>query len=1004
MSDRPRTLTLIIRTLLAAGAAGLLPVAGALAQDGDQTPPAPGTADIGKIEVTGTRIKRTDVEAARPITIVTKAQIKASGLTSIGDVLQTLPSAGAAQNSQFNNGGNGKTNADLRNLGPNRLLVLVDGRRVASGLGGDVDLNTLPLSIVDHIEILQDGASAIYGSDAISGVINIITVKDYNHAEANASIGMLDAKADGGGWDGKTQQYDFTLGGSGERGAALLNVSYAQQAPVFAGNRSISKEPVVGSGHLAGSGFTPNGSFILVTPALTCPGKATPAFSSSSSGTCDMTLIHPTKHPSLSNFRNFGLNDRFNYAPANYLQTPSERTGVFAQGHYDLRDNLSFDAQFIFSHRDSSQQLAPAAVGIGAFGQAQVSGTPISISGMNPYNPFGVDLVSDLSDPCFAASSCDLLLRLGRRLSEAGNRVFTQNVDDYEFNTGLRGFVQVGGREWDWDVNYGFASNYESDNDANVLNTQRMQDELGLPGQAPCAGAGSGCVPLNLFGGAGSITPKMLQYMLFEQHDVYSTNMRDYTANATGDLMDLPAGPLGAAFGLEALENDGYSHPDALVTLGNTGGDAIPFTEGREKTFAQYLEFDIPLVTDRPFMKNLSLDVANRWSQFQWNGGQVGAGNLSQHTDHASTGNALLRWQANDELLMRASWAQGFRIPSIEDLFLADSHSSDFVVDPCVVGPFNPAPAPFCGAGPYQQLDPFNPTVPTTIGGNTRLTPERSISQTIGFVYNPVWIPGFDVSADYYKINLENAIGDVPTVLIVNGCYQSGLKQYCDLIKRSGGDHSATAPGQISNVQDLDTNIGGIKVEGVDIEAHYSFPSTSLGDFKAGLDWSFTKQYVATLVFGAGLSSQELSGTTTNGAGTAGTGQVTGGVPKQRATINLNWNRGVWSASWTVQYFSGLTEDCSSAQVVNPSSRCPLNINFPFESTAVAGNHIGATFYHDVSADYHADSLGADFSFGIRNLFDKQPPIAMSAFANSYLPSFYRTPGRFFFTGVGIKF
>ena len=1007
MTDRSRTLTILIRTLLAAGAAGLLPMAGALAQDPDQPvppTPAPGAAEIGKIEVTGTRIKRTDVEAARPITIVTRAQIKASGLTSIGDVLQTLPSAGAAVNSRFNNGNTGRTNADLRNLGPNRLLVLLDGRRVTGGLHGDVDLNTLPLAIVDHIEILQDGASAIYGSDALSGVINIITVKDYDKAEANASLGIYDAKADGGSWDGKTQQYDFTLGGSGGKGSVLLDVSYAQQAPVYAGNRSISKEPVIGSGHLAGSSFTPRGSFILVTPSLTCPGSATAAFSASSSGTCDMTLIHPSRHPSLANFRNFEPKDRFNYAPENFLETPSERTGIFTQGHYDLRDNLSFDAQFMFSHRESSQQLAPAAVGIGAFGQAQVSGVPISISGKNPYNPFGVDLVSDLSNPCFTAGNCDLLLRIGRRLSEAGNRTFTQKVDDYEFNTGLHGFVEAGSREWDWDVNYGFASNYESDNDAGVLNTQRMQDELGLPGQVPCAGAGADCVPLNLFGGQGSITPKMLQYMLFEQHDVLSTNMRDYTANATGDLMDLPAGPLSAAFGLESLETDGYSHPDALVTLGNTGGDAIPFTEGREKTFAQYLEFNIPLVADRPFMKNVSVDIANRWSQFQWNGGQAGTGNLSQHTDHASTGNVLLRWQTDDELLLRASWAQGFRIPSIDDLYLADSHSADFVVDPCVIGPFNPSVAPFCGTGPYQQLDPFNPTVPITVGGNTRLTPERSISQTVGFVYNPDWLRGFDVSMDYYKINLENAIGQVPTGLIVDGCYQSGLQQYCDLIRRSGGNHSAVAPGQITDVQNLNANIGGIKVEGVDLSMHYSFPYTSVGDFKASLDWSFTKQYVTTLAFGSGLSSQELSGTTTDGSGAAGTGQVTGGIPKQRATVDLNWNRGDWSASWSVQYFSALIEDCTAAQVVNPPSRCPLTINFPFESKAVAGNHIGATFYHDVQGTYHMDSLGTDFSLGVRNLFDKQPPIAMSAFANSFLPSFYRTPGRFYFAGASVNF
>jgi iron complex outermembrane receptor protein len=241
--------------------------------------------------------------------------------------------------------------------------------------------------------------------------------------------------------------------------------------------------------------------------------------------------------------------------------------------------------------------------------------------------------------------------------------------------------------------------------------------------------------------------------------------------------------------------------------------------------------------------------------------------------------------------------------------------------------------------------------------------------------------------------------------LIVDGCYVDGLQRYCDLITRSGGDHSATAPGVITNILNLNTNAGGIKTEGVDVTVRYKFPSTSVGDFKAGLDWSFTKQYVATLVFGSnGFSSQELSGTTTNGSGTAGTGQVTGGIPKQHATANLAWTYADWSASWSVQYVSGLIDDCSTVSVVNPPSRCPLHINFPFETGAVAGSHIGATFYHDVEATYHLDSWNTDFSLGIRNLFDKQPPIAMDAFANSFLPTYYRTPGRFFWGQVSVKF
>ncbi|MGA9855835.1 MAG: TonB-dependent receptor plug domain-containing protein, partial [Gammaproteobacteria bacterium] len=236
-----------VRYALVAGAASAISAPAVFAQQAPaaSTSAAPSTAQLGKIEVTGTRIKRTDVETAQPVTIITAAQIKATGLSSIGDVLQSITSAGSSLNTNFNNGGNGQTTISLRNLSSVRTLVLVNGQRVDAGLGGSVDLNNIPISIVDHIEVLQDGASAIYGSDAIAGVVNIITIKNYNGAEANAYMGMYDGHADGGGWDGKTQEYDFTIGTSGDRSGVVMNAAYINQDPIWAGNRTISKEPVV---------------------------------------------------------------------------------------------------------------------------------------------------------------------------------------------------------------------------------------------------------------------------------------------------------------------------------------------------------------------------------------------------------------------------------------------------------------------------------------------------------------------------------------------------------------------------------------------------------------------------------------------------------------------------------------------------------------------------------------------------------------------------------------
>ena len=1017
-----------VRYALVAGAASALAAPAVFAQDAAQSAANQNqnqntnAAQLGKIEVTGTRIKRTSVETAQPVTVVTQAEIKATGLTSIGDVLQQVSSMGAALNTQFNNGGNGSTFLDLRNLGSNRLLVLINGQRVDTGLGGAVDLNNIPISVIDHIEILQDGASAIYGSDAISGVVNIITIKNYNGAEANAYLGIFDGKNHGGVWDGKTQEYDFTIGSSGDRGGVVFNAAYVNQSPVWAGNRTVSKEPVIGGGSRSGSSGAATGRFELFIPGNAsaingCSFSATAGFSF-----CDLTQANApntgtnTTTLTPSSLRAFTPADRFNFAPLNYLVTPSERTSLFIQGHYDLADNLTFNTMGIYNNRVSQQVLAPSPLFIGAGGGTAPNGTNIEISGQNPFNPFGVDLVgtsaTGASAPaCFTAGTCDELLFAGRRPLELGNRVFNQDVQSFAFRGGFTGYFNLLGSEWDWDLGYNYGKNYESDVTNGLVNTERLQTALGLAGQAPCTINGvavPGCTPFNFFGGynlatgQGSITPAMASYVLFEEHDVTSETMRDYNANITGNLFNLPAGPVGMALGAEWLEHDGFQHPDALVSSGLTSGNVTQPTNGREVTKAEYIEFNIPLVSDVPFMQNVSLDIANRWSQFKWKGGNAGgAGTGVEHTATNTSGRAALRWQANDSLLMRGSWSQGFRIPAISEFFFGNSDNFPGLTDPCV----GATPATFCGAGPYNQP---NAQIHTTIGGNPNLTPERSISRTIGFVYSPDWFPGFDFSADYFKIDLLNAVSTIPAQTILDGCYGSNNAQYCNLITRSGGNHSATAPGSITNVINTATNIGGIKTEGVDVITHYKFPSTGIGDFKLSLDWTFTKQFVVTQPFGSGqLSSQEISGTTTViGATPSAGGGAFGGIPKQRANVSLSWNYSNWSAVWAVNYTSHMLEDCASVAgpAANRNARCRLTGTFPFTGGTQQLNHIGATFYHDVAATYHLDAWNTDFTLGIRNLFDKEPPIAMSSFANSFLPTYYRAAGRFFYARVGVKF
>jgi iron complex outermembrane receptor protein len=1037
--------------------AGLLPlVAAPAAFAADQTASATtttttdtSTAQLGKIEVTGTRIKRTDVETAQPVSIITQSQIKSSGLTSIGDVLQQVSSFGVSQNTNFNNAGNGSSQLSLRNLAPNRLLVLLNGSRIDSGVGGEVDLNNIPSAIIDHVEILQDGASAIYGSDAIAGVVNIITVKNYNGAEANAFVGIFDGKNDGGGWDGKTQSYDFTIGTSGDKSSVVMNIQYVNQSPMYAGNRSISKEPVIGGGPASGSSGAAGGRFLVngrgnkTVSGLNNSGCT--FYASITATECDLTAKVPgnsATNNTLASLRGFTAADKFNFAPLNYLVTPNERTSMFVQAHYDLADNLTFSTMAIYNNRVSQQLLAPSPLFLGAGGTNFVNLQPISISKLNPYNPFGTGLIANSQvqttsntqthvktkpPACYLASTCDELAFLGRRPLELGNRVFNQDVSNFSFRGGFKGYFNALGNEWDWDASYNYGKNYESQVTNGYLNDERLQTALGTANAdgtntAPCTSNGqvvAGCVPFNIFGGynlatgQGSITPAMAAFVLYEDHDIIEEQMRDYTANISGDLFDLPAGPLGLALGVESLEHDALSHPDELAIIGNSSGNQTEAANGREGTKAEYVEFNIPLVTDAPFMKDVSLDLAERWSQFKWAGGNAGEpGTGAQHSADNASGRAALRWQATDELLLRGSWSQGFRIPSVSEFFLGNSDAFPGISDPCAQASTKTS---LCNPGNVVQP---NSQIRTTDGGNANLQPERSISRTAGFVYNPGWLPGFDLSMDYYKIELLQAVSTVGGQTILNGCY-SGNLIYCQLITRGAGPRgNYNSAGAVTDVLNTNVNIGAIKVEGVDMSAHYKFPSTSVGDFKAGLDWSFTKQYVLTQPYGSGgLSSQDLSGTTTF-VGQTGSTTTVGGTPKQRGTLNLAWNSGDWSATWAMEYIGHMIEDCNALLAAAPSvaaklmaTRCsnqPTDTafgSFPFDgSTKVTTNHIGATIYHDVGVTYHADGINTDFSFGIRNLFDKEPPIAMSAFANSFTPAFYRAPGRFFYGRVGVKF
>jgi iron complex outermembrane receptor protein len=965
-----------VQLALMCGMASSLASKAAMAADQDQNAATPQTTtQIGKIEVTGTKIKRTEVEQAQPVSIVTAEQIKATGLTTIGAVIQKITSAGAALNTMDNFGGNftftggGESNVDLRNLGAARVLVLVNGKRWTTSLQGTVDLNTIPTSIIDHIEVLQDGASAIYGSDAIAGVVNIVTVKDYNNREANAYTGIYNGD---GHWDGRTSAYDFTMGATGDKSGLVFNLAYTDQQAVPSAHRNISKEPVIGLGNAGGSSALPNGRFVVIAPGTTngsdpnntvdttktnftaaqCPttnlGTST---SPNYQPFCNLTLIGPVNGiPTAADYRPFvsggPTSDRFNYAPYNFVLTPEERFSTYVQGYTDLADNLTFKADMMYSHRDSRQQAAPEPL---FFASSSIA---IDIPANQKYNPFGFDLNTNTN-----------LGLLGRRMVENGVRAYHEKGDVFRFSGGFTGFFNMGGSEWDWDAGYIFSKDSELDTNAGHFDVSHLRLALGDP--AICA-AVAGCVPLNLFGGAGSITPAMLSYVGYTAQNSFENNERIYNADISNSTLgNLPGGPVGLAIGLESLEHDGFFLPDSVAQNGYDSfnpGRPVAATSGRTSEKSLYSELDLPVLGDMPGIKLLDLDIAGRHTKY----------------DSFGTNNTWrwgLKYQPNNDWLIRTTWSQGFRAPSINDLFSGNTNLSANVVDPCS-GPVAGRPAT-CAGVPASYVQP-NAQINTLEGGNPNLKPEKSISRTIGFVYNPDSLPGFSLNMDYYKIEVDNTINPISGQAIFDGCYFAGNQNYCSKIIRS------PVFGTVTTVNDQITNVGTTLTSGIDVGVIYTFPSSAAGDFKLEVDETHIKSYQIITPNAPTATNPTGAPTVLELAGFERGGTVFPfGVPKDKLRALLDWKSGDWSAEYTLRAIRSMVE---------------VNAGTP------TGVHIGTTVYHDVQGTYSANSINTDFTFGIRNLFGKQPPSSTVQELNNFDPTLYDVPGRFYYARIGVKF
>ncbi len=918
------------------------------------------------IEVTGSRIKKAEVEGQTPVLTITSQDIEATGLGSIGDVIQRLTVSGSSLNTKFNSAGNfgfppdgggvgsGSTTISLRNLGAKRTLILVDGLRwvnesSASGVSAAVDLNTIPASIVDRIEILKDGASSLYGSDAIAGVINIITKKKQD------GLGLHLYAGDYSTGDGKTYSGNVSLGGSTDRFDFFVDLSRFKQNEISSDDWSQSRVPVPGTGLANGSSATPFTRILFEPPGGNDFGGLCP------DNFCDITAngVAPVGgvQPFPGGFHGFGTADRFNFAPYNLLLTPSDRTGIFAQGTYRITDHVNFYLKGLYNTRDSTNQAAPEPIFLGQqFCMAIDLCYRVGVDATNPYNPFGFTLSGD--DPNFG---------LGRRPIEGGPRIFKQTVDTKYYATGLNGDITFGDHQWFWDVNFIDSSNKATQTVTGTYNIRHIMNALG-----PVDECTAPCVPLNLFGGPGTITPEMLNYILFTENDRSKQSLRAWTANISGNLFQLPAGSLDAAAGFEHRDLSGFYTPDSVVTAGDSNGVPSGPTSGGYDVDEFYVELNAPLLADMPFAKHLDLSVASRYSDYS---------NFGDTTNNK----VGFRWQIVDDFTFRGTWAEGFRAPSIGELFGTFSRFDATLTDPC-----DGNVTPNCAAlGVPPGFTQNNPQISIITGGNQGLKPETSKSLTLGAIYSPGWAENtawsqrFDAELTYYRHRIDDAIQAPNAQTQLNRCVDTLDPLFCDGITRA-------ANGSINGFNNTLRNLGKIDTSGYDLTLNWLSPETGFGTFGANWQITYTRKYDAVATDTGEAEPQRV-----------GIEVADSGIPRVRSTFVTSWALADWSASWTMRYISRLKEDCAGgagfAVCRDPDDTTGGRAN--------GTNFLGATTYHDVRVSWKLPvSYDMRISGGVNNLFDKDAPICLSCSLNGYDASVYDLPGRFTYLEASLKF
>ncbi|OYY68923.1 MAG: TonB-dependent receptor [Sphingomonadales bacterium 28-55-16] len=953
-----------------------------------------------EIVVTGSLISNPNLEASAPVNVVSEKEMELQQANVAEELLRELPGAVPSVGSAVNNGNGGASFVNLRNLGSNRNLVLIDGvRLVPANLSGVFDLNNIPLALVQRVDVLTGGASTTYGADAVAGVVNFITRQDFAGLDLSVSNQITEKG------DGNTFRADLTLGANFDdgRGNAVLSLGYQQADPVYQGDRDFGR---FGIASASGAG---GGSGTAVPSRFTLPGVGTRQVDSAG------TAFLPT-----SAYQNFNFN------PYNLYQTPFERFNMYGAARYEVSDAVEIYTRGLFSKNTVDTIIAPS----GAFA------VPVDIPLNNPYlttalrNSFCSANSISAADCALAANSAltpgqagyrTVTSSLSRRAVEVGPRISSYTTDIFDYRVGAKGSLTD---TVDWDVFGSYGQSTNTQTIKNYVLKSRVKESLLANNVNSCfSGTSASCVPINWFGPAGSITPAAVDFLVENSTVSTKVSMAQVHGVVNGDFgLKAPWSeePVGFAVGGEFRKYTASQESDTLAQGGDLGGSggAAPNISGGFNVYEAFGELIVPVVQDKPFFYDLTLEGGARYSKYS-----VDAPNAPSFDTF--TWKAGGSWSPIEQLKIRGSYARAVRAPNISELFSpVNTGLTNLADDPCAryddtgtairSAPTGEIRAICLAQGAKASNVDFiaQPTAGqanSTGGGNLGLKPEKSTSWTIGAVIQP--ITGLSLSVDYFNIEITGAVSSPTPDDAISACFGASngaavpvyspaagasTTEACRIIRRDplagglAGDPSTTAGLFLSS-----SNLGTLKTSGVDFTAGYN---RDLGF--AGLDLNVVLTWNNESKFRPGPSSdfRECIGFYSANC-----------MPPQpewqlNARSTLNFDGIDVSLLW--RHMDKLSYEPGQGTLF--SGTLPASAG-PIAGKQVNFNKIDARDYFDLTTRFPVNE-NFTVTLGVQNLLNSEPPLvggeagSTSFNSGNTFPSSYDALGRRYVASARIRF